>query len=551
MSSLTDQQQAAVELRGSSVVLASGAGCGKTHVLTARYLSHLTRDRAAVGQVVAITFTDRAARDMRKRIREAIEKLPDSQRHLRDLETAQIATIHGFCGNLLRQFAVPAGLDPGFEVLDEILSTNLRTEAIAGCLHGLLEADAKLTEASALRELVILFGYPAVVEAVDSLLLEVNRPAWQAWLARPPADIEAEWAGPTRAALLPEWVAYLCAASPKIARCLSLLERIASSNPQVMAKVRGLLDGVPKLHEAEDLAAKVEEACELAKVQGTRRRTGRTGNLRGNQGGFHGLPADLPKRFDVFIASTEGAADAARVGQSFLRVALAADDEYRLRKRRAGILDFQDLLVLARDLLRDRADVRDALRERFRFLLLDELQDTDPVQMELVELLCGAGLKHGKLFAVGDHKQSIYRFRGAEVQLFRKLRESVAKEGRLGLTRNYRSQPGVLKFVNALFAKRIPDYESLEAHHRSVGDAANVELLWSVPANPERERRGEDAHSAAHSPGSPGSSRTRRVERAIAGASSNSSPIRRGDTERTENRRGASSARTSRCCSVR
>src|SRR5262245_56235253 len=101
---LTPQQQRAVEHRGSSVVVASGAGCGKTHVLTARYLSHLTADAAEVGQVVAITFTDRAAREMRDRIRSAVEKLPNPQQHLQALESAPIATIHSFCGNLLRQF---------------------------------------------------------------------------------------------------------------------------------------------------------------------------------------------------------------------------------------------------------------------------------------------------------------------------------------------------------------------------------------------------------------------------------------------------------------
>src|SRR2546423_9268987 len=109
---LTPQQRAAVSHRGSSVVLASGAGCGKTHVLTARYLSHLTDDAADPGEVVAITFTDRAARQMRDRIRQAVSQLPNPRDKLRALETAPIATIHRFCGALLRQFAVPAGLAP-------------------------------------------------------------------------------------------------------------------------------------------------------------------------------------------------------------------------------------------------------------------------------------------------------------------------------------------------------------------------------------------------------------------------------------------------------
>src|SRR4051794_9141280 len=124
---LTDQQRQAVLTRDVSVLLSSGAGCGKTHVLTERYLSHLRQDGAEVGQVVAITFTERAARQMRGRIRQAVLKhLRDAAtedeaerwaRHLRGLETAPISTIHAFCGTLLRQFAVEAGLDPRFDVL--------------------------------------------------------------------------------------------------------------------------------------------------------------------------------------------------------------------------------------------------------------------------------------------------------------------------------------------------------------------------------------------------------------------------------------------------
>src|SRR5205085_10766332 len=113
---LTDQQQLAVDTRNVSVVLSSGAGCGKTTVLTARYLSHLRDDGAEVGQVVAITFTDRAARQMRGRIRRAVSAIvhaaatdAEAERwagHLRALETAQISTIHAFCATLLRQHAV-------------------------------------------------------------------------------------------------------------------------------------------------------------------------------------------------------------------------------------------------------------------------------------------------------------------------------------------------------------------------------------------------------------------------------------------------------------
>src|SRR5262249_1386205 len=147
------------------------------------------------------------------------------------------------------------------------------------------------------------------------------------------------------------------------------------------------------------------------------------------------------RKLEGFAAAPEGLEEAARVGARFLRVAAEAAAVYRARKRGHGVVDFQDLLLLTRNLLRDRADARAPSQQRSRFLVLDELQDTDPVQIELIGHLCGAGLTAGKLFAVGDANQSIYLFRGADVQLFQELRHTVPHEGRQGLTVNFRSQP--------------------------------------------------------------------------------------------------------------
>jgi ATP-dependent helicase/nuclease subunit A len=115
-------------------------------------------------------------------------------------------------------------------------------------------------------------------------------------------------------------------------------------------------------------------------------------------------------------------------------------------------------------------------------LLIDEQQDTDPVQMQLVEHLCGGGLTAGKLFAVGDHSQSIYRFRGANVGLFRDLRSQVPHEGRLGLTLNFRSQPAILHFTNALLGDRLVDYEPLRANRPQLNPSPCVEFLWTPKA---------------------------------------------------------------------
>src|SRR5262249_46275686 len=150
----------------------SGAGCGKTHVLTARYLSHLLDDRAEVGEIVAITFTDRAARQMRGRIRAVLTARlkqagtePETevwQRHLRGLESAPISTIHSFCGTLLRQHAIEAGLDARFEVLEEVLAVNLETEALQTGLQQLLTSQSEAGDD--LRQLVLVYGWRPVVE---------------------------------------------------------------------------------------------------------------------------------------------------------------------------------------------------------------------------------------------------------------------------------------------------------------------------------------------------------------------------------------------------
>ncbi|HKB06564.1 MAG TPA: UvrD-helicase domain-containing protein [Gemmataceae bacterium] len=488
MSEPTPQQQAAIARRGTSVVLSSGAGCGKTFVLTNRYLSHLKQDGVGVSQIVAITFTDRAAREMRDRIRQAVaaqlRARPDDSSwadHLRDLESAPIQTIHSFCGDLLRQFAVPAGLDPRFEVLEEILAENLRVEALQDTLRALLTADTPAGRD--LGALVVLYGWTATVDAVQALLRERDAAGWDRWLRRSPADIAAEWTGSERQDLLLVWVTYLCAASPKIAHLVNLFRGTECRGPEMRVNVQKVLEGLPRLAAAPDLGTAVEELCEAAKVGREKADAWPDSDtyaaVRDAMADFR---KELTDKLALFSEEPEEVERAAVVGQRFLRVALTVVEAYQERKTRAGVVDFQDLLVLARDLLRDRSEVRESLRHRYRYLLLDEMQDTDPVQMELVELLCGVGLEHDKLFAVGDAKQSIYRFRGAEVALFEKLRSAVGLEGRLQLTRNYRSHPGILHFVNALCSHRFPDYEPLEPHHPPTYPGPCVEFLWSVPA---------------------------------------------------------------------
>jgi ATP-dependent helicase/nuclease subunit A len=486
---LTPQQERAVTTRGVSVVLASGAGCGKTHVLTERYLSHLLVDGAEVSQIVAITFTDRAARQMRGRIREVLaQRLRQSgsddeaavwARHLRGLESAPISTIHAFCGTLLRQHSVEAGVDARFDVLEEVLAVNLQVEALQLCLQNLLTASADAGED--LRQLVLRYGYRSVVEGVQHLLHSWDEERWVAWLQRSETDVADEWREQARKHLLPRYVEYLLGGRPAIARCLSLLKRHPPLPGPMVENVRLIQEKLPRLAEAPDLEQAVKELTEAAKVKSGGSKAWPDADVYEQiKDAFTDFREELRNQhLEHFTAPTEGLEEAIDVGRQLVRVVREVQRTYADRKRLHGVVDFQDLIVLTRELLRKHADVRAELQERFRFVLMDEAQDTDPVQMELLTLLCGARRTEGKLFAVGDANQSIYRFRGADVQLFQELRQNMPHEGRLGLTVNFRSQPAILDFANALLGHRLADFEPLQGFHPQVNPEPCIEFLWS------------------------------------------------------------------------
>jgi ATP-dependent helicase/nuclease subunit A len=502
---LTDQQRTAVATRDVSVVLSSGAGCGKTTVLTDRYLSHLERDRCAVSQLAAITFTDKAAREMRKRIREAIEtrcqRSAEAEKkwwrdQLRDLETATISTIHSFCGELLRRFALAAGMDPGFEILEESIAPNLRDQVVRETLYDLLTADSPV--ASDLKLLVEWYGWPFASQTINTLVASFDAVAWHEFVTKSPNDIAAHWRTASRG-VMAEQVAELRQAEPVVAM-MQLLNNIERPNQKFADNVAIILDEWPKLNECSDPEV-LKMLCSAAKVQHVVKSSSWDDpNIYVQvKAGFEFFRDCIKEQLQPLFENSDDLVPAAEFGQRFIRVASVCAEAYQAEKRRRGFIDFQDMLIQARDLLRDNKTVRHKCQGLYRFILVDELQDTDHVQMDLLELLCGKQKTKGKLFAVGDAKQSIYRFRGAEVEEFQRLRMSMPANGQQSLTVNFRSQPAILDFVNHLFEADIPDYEPLVPQIPQVTEGSCVEFLWTraVPKNTPLQRQNEARQIAA------------------------------------------------------
>jgi ATP-dependent helicase/nuclease subunit A len=369
---LTDEQERAVARREGSLLLAAGAGSGKTAVLVERFVRAVAEDGIAPARILALTFTERAAGELRERVRARLLQL-GRRDAARQAEAAFVGTFHGFCARLLRAHPLQAGVEPRFAILEEGFAGRLQTLAFVDALAALLEGERAPNGTGTLKG--------TSEQAVDL--------------------VAAYGADGLRASVLGAY---------------AQLRSQGQLDPRLpVAAVEAV---------AGDEQSRAVAACALLD--------------------------ELLARF--------GAA-------------------YGERKRARGALDFDDLELLARDLLVDHPGLRSEWSARFELLMVDEFQDSNQRQLQLL-----AALDRDNLFTVGDELQSIYSFRHAEVALFRERGERLAEaQASLALTRNFRSRPAILQAVGRIFAERMgARFAPLVATREPApADAASVELLLS------------------------------------------------------------------------
>jgi ATP-dependent helicase/nuclease subunit A len=422
------EQLKAIEEPGV-VFVSAGAGTGKTTVIVERFCRAVCERGLDVDSMLVITYTERAAGELRGRIRRRLRELG---RHelVRELDAAWISTIHGFCHRLLKAYPFAAGIDPRFHVVDESQGRVLRGEAFRAALdefcHGETGRLRLLAAYGGRRLRRMLTG---VHETLRSSGLELRLQAPD----DPRLDDRLDDLREAARCTLEETDPAL-EGREQVAQALRLLEHDHGAEPET------LLD-------LSDLTARGGPSERFAAYEEARRAVER--------------------------AALE--ALAVRDREQLQELLLTYDRAYRAAKERESALDFEDLQLLARELLRENAEIRERETWRFRSIMVDEFQDTNRLQCELVELLARPD---GELFFVGDEFQSIYRFRHADVEVFRERREQVG--GVLALTQNYRSRPEVLQVINHLFASDFGEtFQPLSASGRFPDPAfgAAVELL--------------------------------------------------------------------------
>ncbi|UCH33248.1 MAG: UvrD-helicase domain-containing protein [Armatimonadota bacterium] len=420
---LTEQQRIAVETLDADLLVSAGAGTGKTRVLTHRFSHIVETGRAAVDEILTLTFTEKAAREMKQRIVRRFVELGREQER-RQVETAYISTIHSFCARVLRENALEAGIDPYFTQLDEPEAAIIQHQVYDDLIRRAHDQGDAATLA-VLRD----FDYRSLRGVLHSLYRHMRS------LGKAPAEL---------AVAPPEDLAPVVAQARDAVHDALALESEGASEAlaRVLGDVRGSLERINALLDTRrfDWAAwgALDDVARLFK-----------GNV--------GTKAQKPvlaraKEAILSFAAALLSHAAAGQGEAVRRLLAAFDTAYAAAKDEEGQLDFDDLLVKARDLFgaAEHPTATGLLyRERFKFFLMDEFQDTNRLQMSVVAPI----VRPQTRFTVGDAKQSIYRFLYADVDVFLGREREITGSGGAPqpLSENFRSHPHLLSFTNAFF----------------------------------------------------------------------------------------------------
>ena len=483
-----------------TLVVEAAAGTGKTTALVDRMVRMLASGRAEMSGLVAVTFTEKAAGELKLRLRQELEKARAAEplsraEHtalegaLRSLEEAQIGTIHGFCADLLKEHPVEAGVDPLFAVLTEDQARRRYDDAFSRWFQAALRDMPEGVRRSLRRSSRPGFGGDGDADG------PVDRLRSAGWNLTEWRDFPASWTRPDFAR---------AAEIGRLTTCVQLFAEITRKAANLRdtlyldtAAARRAADELPRLIGDGDLdgaEALLVDLCRDRDFRRARKGYGPQFAKELSRVATYEAHQELVAQLDVF--RMEADADLAALLRDELRGSL---DVYADLKRRRGELDFFDLLHCARNLVVERADVRASLQSRCARIFVDEFQDTDPLQAELL-LLLTADDPHerdwrqvrpvpGKLFIVGDPKQSIYRFRRADVRVYHEVCRQLMAHGarHLTLTTSFRSTPALQQMVNAGFERAMVEDGDTQARYirlspsRPAVDAQPAVVALPVP----------------------------------------------------------------------
>ncbi|KAF0956757.1 MULTISPECIES: UvrD-helicase domain-containing protein [Rhodococcus] len=443
----------------SSLFVEAGAGSGKTHSLVSRICHLVLHDGVELDRIAAITFTEKAAAELRERVRARLSDSDESDRRnaaLGQVDTAAIGTLHAFAARIVGEHPLEAGVPPRIRVVDA-KGSQLAFERRWQRMRSELFPDDADSEIGQAMTVIVTAG--ASLDQVRDLADRLDR-HWDRLTApeqvpgMPAPELDAVL---RQADLLLDCLDDCTDHDDKFAQRLHLVREWRER----LAAARGTDDWVT-----------VASACP----------TVGQGGVGKNWAGGPGRVKELKQQLKDLGADAAGRCEqywAAALAIVVAEITRAVLDAARTRKR-SGELEFHDLLVYARNILADDA-VQRTLHEKYQRILLDEFQDTDPLQLEIAgRIVAGA---EGRLFTVGDPKQSIYRFRRADIATYMAARDAQNPDAIVRLTTNFRSTRPVLDWVNTVFGRLITPERHIQPEHTPL-DPAPGRPQWNTEWGP-------------------------------------------------------------------
>lgn len=474
---LDEYQQSVVDCNTNAVVSA-GAGSGKTTVLAARFLRLIEEGRADVSEILTLTFTRKASAEMYERIYGLLLKHRsgvNASKAVKEFEKASISTLDSFCSRIARDCSTLFGLPPGFRT-DEDAVRKLAEETS-------LDFILNNKDNSFLREFIYINGFENVWKNffvyISMNYLSIGKPHdFSLMLTTQMQTAQAE---------LLKYYALIKSLVAEILSFDSTLKGVMGVQDQLRAFAPAPL---PENGDYTDLKNNLA-LLNVGKPRGSSKKPEfiQTKEL-----------IDELKPAAAMMRDIIGTFEGRELLEGLFELTGRFQDELFARKRTSGLLGFQDVLTIAVEGLKRDTGLRKYYKSLFRYIMIDEFQDNNSMQKELLYLLSerdgveGAGvpsagdLNPGKLFFVGDEKQSIYLFRGADVSVFKQLSNELSESGgkALSLKRNYRSEPGLIEHFNSIFEYVMRDsseayqasFEALEARAAILPDPPQLQLLY-------------------------------------------------------------------------
>ena len=457
---LTPSQQQALNI-DKHICVTAGAGSGKTTVLVDRYLEILRSEKAKPREIVAITFTDKAAAEMKERVVEKLnaeENIVDRAKILEQMNTAPISTIHAFCSRILREFPFQARVPANFSILQGIEQKLQLQQILRETLKEIATNDQD-EHRNELTRLLQRYGRRQDLEELFSRMVNqrdvIDHLIKEVYGSQNPEQLPDVWEHAIRAESMSENDVI------EFIRCLNAALQLAKGkNVPLITPFVQKLEALPEKNpDAPEVMRLLKEIADLITIK--------SGGIAKTAFLGRGVKtSDIETEINFLVSAAEKIQNAPIIEENgetdddfllsttrdLLTLYTRILNNYQTAKLSQSTLDFNDLQLKARDLLRDNKEIQQELVKRHTYYMVDEYQDTNELQHELVMLLTNE-LKEANLFIVGDPKQSIYGFRGADVRVFGKTKQKIKDEGGedIPLKENFRSLQDTVGFVNHFF----------------------------------------------------------------------------------------------------